>query len=192
MRNCRSSIARLAGVMLLVGPVWAAAAPDLAPAPLDPAPPGTRVIWVNKDTSVNYSITVKPSDGEPIRWETEIGEDGEGFFFCLYCADKPYVVDKYSEIWPLEVGKEVKFNRRYQRGRWGNRVTVTGTETLSLPFGDVDTYVIDWYSFQRGGGWNGSATIWYAPSIGWVVRYEYSDTEDKEERHEVVEVVPPD
>ena len=94
-------------------------------------------------------------------------------------------------LFPLEVGKKVEFYRQPRAGRTQDTVEVVRTETLTLPFGPVDTYVIETTSKVVSGSWVGKATVWYAPSLRWQVRWEITDNAGDKRRREVTEVQQP-
>ncbi|HEY0381115.1 MAG TPA: hypothetical protein VGC72_02840 [Candidatus Elarobacter sp.] len=96
-----------------------------------------------------------------------------------------------AKIWPLSVGKTVKYSRYEPRGGsryWSDEVTVTGTETLKIGEKSVDTYVVRWNSRgeSRGNTWEGTATTWYAPALGWVVQVKRSDSQGIREEDRAV------
>ena len=50
-----------------------------------------------------------------------------------------------------------------------------------------ETYVVRWTS--RGeyrNIWEGTSTTWYAPSVGWIVKFEYSDNQGKKSADQLV------
>ena len=57
----------------------------------------------------------------------------------------------------------MEFYRQPRAGRTHDTVEVVRTETLMLPMGAVDTYVIETTSKVVSGSWTGKATVWYAP-----------------------------
>ncbi|HWT04363.1 MAG TPA: hypothetical protein VN224_01270 [Xanthomonadales bacterium] len=88
---------------------------------------------------------------------------------------------EFAKIWPLSVGKIVRYRRYEPRGGkhwWSDEVAVIGTETLKVGEKSVDTYVVRWNSRGEDGGntWEGTATTWYAPALGWVVKVTRSDS----------------
>ena len=166
----------------------AATPPQLEPAEFKPATPGTRISATNSDGE-SWSYTI----GESTEFVVSSGGDFRGpqptVLFCWKCVNEKVQWKKYAKIWPLEVSKSVKFNRVGNKKR-PNKISVVGTETLELDFGSVDTYVVEGTSSSPG-GWKGKFTSWYAPSIGWVVKREWSDSNGGKGAWHVVEVKQP-
>jgi len=82
-----------------------------------------------------------------------------------------------ESIWPLTVGKRIHYHRFRPHGTdsWQDDVTVIGTETLTIGDKSINTFVVRWNSSGDLNRWEGTMTVWYAPSLGWVARIRYSD-----------------
>lgn len=172
----------VAAVMTAVVALGAAAdaqsaAPSLPPAPFFIAPPGsvfhfakTKVVIGQTD---GYFVTYTTNGTQ--RRTTLIGSRDPENFTAESVAD-------FAKIWPLSVGKIVYYKRYEPRGGsrwWSDEIAVTGTETLKIGEKSVDTYVVRWSSHgeNRGNTWEGTATTWYAPKLGWVVKVKRSDNQ---------------
>ena len=123
-------------------------------------------------------------------WE---GEQKRLYLFCIRCASPQAHFDRqaYQRIFPLEVGKSVEFPRRIDRWNWVNRIAVVATERLRLPFGEVDTYVV--LSETRGldNPFHARNRIWFAPSIGWSVRFDYNDSRGVSYAWQAIQFIAP-
>jgi hypothetical protein len=93
-----------------------------------------------------------------------------------------------EKLWPLQVGKESEYtsicdNSRCVVGRrYHNRMKVAGMEAVTIPAGTFRAYKItmDVTSFDeddkavgRGDSYQARTSFWWAPSIGYTVRYEW-------------------
>ncbi len=97
----------------------------------------------------------------------------------------------YTAIFPLEVGKAVEFPRRIDRSHWTNCITVVDTETLRLPLDTVDAYVIQSETRGLDNPFHARNRIWFAPDIGWNVRFQYQDSRDVSYSWQAIEFKPP-
>ena len=171
------------------GPAASRAGPSLPPAPFSIAPSGS-VFQFSKSKVVigptdGYFVTYT-SNGTPRKTTLIAARDTE-----QYSSES---VGELAKIWPLSVGKTVRYRRYEPRGGthwWSDDVTVTGTETLKIGDKSVDTYVVRWNSHgeDRGNHWEGTATTWYAPALGWVVKVQRSDTQGVREEDRAVSYV---
>ena len=163
-----------------------AATPSLAPAPFSIAPPGSVFHFAKT------KVVIGPTDGYFVTYTTNgtqrkttlIGSRDPENFTAESVAD-------FAKIWPLSVGKIVHYKRYEPRGGsrwWSDEVAVIGTETLKIGEKSVETYVVRWNSRgeNRGNTWEGAATTWYAPSLGWVVKVKRSDNQGIREEDQAV------
>lgn len=167
--------------------------PSLEPAPLRVAPPGTRMVWRRLDGRATERgvIGLMEADGlVHYLWE---GRPSTMYFFCIGCAGEDVSFDHaaYQELFPLEVGKSVAFTRSVDGWEFTNHIAVTGTERLSLAFGDVDTYVLGCEARGRNNPFHARNDIWYAPSIGWNVQFRYEDSRGESYGWQAIEFLPP-
>ena len=164
--------------------------PRLAPSDYELAEAGTVFVWRDLDTGdIRRERVVEPVG------RLMISSWGDRRSFA-YVPD-PWADNENTDpadiepLFPLEVGKKVTFYRQPALGRTFDTVEVVRTETLSLPIGEVDTYVIETTSKLVSGSWVGTATVWYAPSVRWQVRWIITDTAGDRRRREVIAIERP-
>ena len=172
--------------------VAAAKGPQLPPAPFAPAPAGFKQTWRQIDGDGSAESATHAIDGYRVTRTWRGGKRYGFYLFCLHCTRKnaEFDLDKYAAIWPLQVGKSVIFKLTIpaedEVWHYTNTIRVVDTETIRLPFGEVDTYVL----VVRTEGTNNSywfeRRAWYAPSIGWPVRFVSSDRDDEKTSWETV------
>ncbi len=152
--------------------------PELAPAPFEPAEPGTRMAWQEIEGSGAGESVIGRADGYELHWQWE-GEPRSGYLFCSFCGSTRFDEQAYGALWPLEVGKSVSFWRNKDGSRWQDEIEVIGTDSYELPGGPVPVYVVRWSSQAYSHRWSGETTTLYAPSVGWSVRFEHADNEGR-------------
>ena len=167
--------------------------PKLAPAPFRVAPPGTAMVWTRLDgfkTERGSIGRVEPDKLIHFVWE---GEPRSMYLFGMRCLGPNTWFDHaaYERIFPLEVGKSVAFARTVSEWRWENRISVTGTERLTLAFGDVDTYVVVCETEGLNNPFHARNAIWHAPNVGWNVKFRYSDSRGQSYSWKAVKFIPP-
>lgn len=164
--------------------------PTLPPSNYELADEDTVFVWRDLDTGETKEERVKKHDGRLMR-----SNYGSRHSFA-YVPD-PWADDDNTKeadiepLFPLEVGKEVTFYRNPRNGRTADTVKVVRTETLPLPFGAVDTFVIETTSKIVSGTWVGHATVWYAPSLRWQVQWLIEDNKGDHRRRQVIEIRQP-
>ncbi len=176
-----------AGIFGLVQVASATNHLGLPPAEFLTTKPGTTLVWEDVSEGTKNAIRIAPRTGNQVHYVTEDGEERSDYLMCWFCADLEFDESKYAGLWPLEVGKEVRFIRKTEdeTKQWVNKIKVDRTERVELPFGSVDTYVVETRSWIRGAGrWYGKARYWFSPELGWVVKTESSD--NFANRHEFV------
>ncbi len=81
------------------------------------------------------------------------------------------------QLLPLKRGKQVKFIREFQSGRLLRKHetswTVLGNETIEVPAGVFNTWVLFWNSRSLTSDWTGYEKWWYSPEVKNYVRLEY-------------------
>lgn len=176
--------------------------PQLPPAYPKPLAVGTTMVWQDADSGETKTGVVRFSDGLFHRWSWDDEETAE-HQFCLNCPDTTLMnFDAYKTLWPLEVGKSVSLRREVvgseldgpEAGyRWQYTITVIGIETLELPFGTIDTYVVlsESYPTYLLPSWRVREKYWYAPDLGLDVKYEYSATDGQSYRGHAVAITTP-
>lgn len=167
-----------------------AAAPALPPSNYDLAPEGTVFVW----RDLNSGETVEEQVGKSVgrMMDARYGTRRSFAYVPDPWADNENTKEADIEpLFPLEVGKKVSFDRHPRAGLSKDTVEVLRTETLVLPIGSIDTYVIATESRTVMDGWVGRATVWYAPSLKWQVQWEITDNRGDNRRRQVIEVRKP-
>ena len=82
-----------------------------------------------------------------------------------------------ATLFPLAVGKSVSFIREYLKEKklrvhktsW----SVVGRETIEVPAGVFDCWVLVWDTRSQKSNWSGYEKWWYSPKVSNYVRLEY-------------------
>lgn len=134
-------------------------------APFAPAPPGT-VIETTADRRV-----VSRVDGYEVEYDVGGRREISQALVTEGLDGRPTATE-VAQFWPLEVGKTVTFN--HEGG--GPRVVtlfVPRTELITVPAGSFYTYVIEREDrLISDPSSRNQARLWYAPSVGTIVKYE--------------------
>lgn len=161
---------------------------DLEPAPFKALPEGTFMVWENLDTGKRVQGIVGRTHGLIVSWIWE-GRNFSSFaHICMDCvaAGVPPDGGVLGQLFPLQVGKAVSFNRRWAGEAWHDRIEVQATERVTVPAGTFDTFVLLRVSEQIGGEWRAEQRTWYAPELGWVVKFEGYNNQGAGERWQAV------
>ncbi len=195
-----ASWALVAGAPVLAAAQTGQAGPSLPPAEYRPLPAGTRVTYDTWGYTVTktegFDITFKTTAGNWKHYYAVFGKHGNNVYLsgeCRYdCADWDSDLDAGSKaalesIWPLKVGKKVKYNAEESRSGysgfpttrpWTVALEVVRAEILELNGLRYSTYVIQEHSVSGGvAGPYASAgpegyleTKWYDPQSGLVLK----------------------
>lgn len=143
------------------------------PAPLPEIAPGTIYHYEG------LTNTVVEGDGWAYTYEDGQGRSGRRVG--VFLSDDPRApaeVDSaaLAALWPLEVGRETVVDVARHGEEWEWEFRVTGTETLEVPMGTFDTYVVQAAQVPRvtrtpGREVSTLHTWWYSPEVGAVVRF---------------------
>lgn len=167
-----------------------ASPPQLPPSNYELAAEDTIFVWRDLDSGKVTKEYVKEHVGR-------LMQSNFGSRRAFAYVPNPWADDENTKeadiepLFPLEVGKKVEFYRQPRVGRTHDTVEVVRTETLNLPFGPVDTYVIETTSKVVSGSWVGKATVWYAPSLRWQVQWMITDNAGDKRRRQVIDVQQP-
>ena len=186
---CASLLLALA---MVLGPAAAPASAqklELPPAPFKVLPEGTRMVWENMDTGKRVNGLVGRTNGLIVSWIWENRNFASFAHICMDCvaAGVPPDGGVLGQLFPLQVGKAVTFTRRWAGEAWRDRIEVLGTERVSVPAGTFDTYVLLRRSELVGRDWQAEQRIWYAPELGWIVKFEGYNTAGAGERWQAIE-----
>ena len=176
---------RLFLIVLLCAFGWAGAAlgaqPTLPPADFKAPPNGMVIEWQDANGSDSSAITVLGRDGYWLNWQNDEGENRSGYtLFCWSCNEAySFSEDSIDQLFPLQVGNTASLTRSKGQNVWADQIEVVGTETVEVPAGVFDVFVIETRSRSVGGRWRGERLNYYAPALGWNVKIENSDNEGR-------------
>lgn len=165
-----------------------AQAPTLPPAPFTALPEGTFMVWENMDSGKRVEGIVGRTNGLIVSWIWEGRSFSSFAHICMDCvaAGVPPDGGVLGQLFPLETGKAVEFTRRWAGQAWRDRIEVLGVERVSVPAGSFDTYVLLRRSEQVESDWRAEQRVWYAPELGWVVKFEGYNNKGAGERWQAV------
>lgn len=99
-----------------------------------------------------------------------------------------------SKLWPLEVGKTVRFDVTRQDGAvWANSMKVERIENLKLPAGTYSTFVVSHQERAINGSYNASYTYWWSPALGFPIKkdVQFVSGTSAPRNYELRRVIPP-
>src|SRR3546814_20991561 len=117
---CSYDLCLAAAVALPCGAAAKAETLQLAPEPFKALPEGTAMVWENMDTGKKVQGVVGRTRGLIVTWIW----DGRCFssfaHVCMYCvpAAVPPAGGEIGELFPLQVGRPVRFNRTLEGEAW--------------------------------------------------------------------------
>lgn len=101
---------------------------------------------------------------------------------------------KPSRLWPLSVGKTlagqfsgVRADSGYQ-GTWETKVSVDRIERISTKAGTFDSFVITRTEQALSHPYRSTFTNWYAPDVGTVVKFTFTDSQGTNRVSEAVSI----
>jgi hypothetical protein len=99
-------------------------------------------------------------------------------------------IDKYSQLWPLETGKNVAFLRTAPDGQKARVIIrVSGTQEIETAAGKFDTYILDGrIEHLTGPRYSAQVRAWWAQDPGWVVKAEGGDSQGSTLSSEVAKI----
>lgn len=173
----------------------AGADPALEPAEFVIAPLGTIIEGRYAGGDVT-KLRIDEIGDLSVTWTKLVGE-GRQDTLRLICwmgcspTRRPIELDRYREIWPLEVGKKAKFKRRRADGSktWNHKLKVLRTETLETALGPIDTFVVE--EKVRWSDRSHKSTYWFAPSLGWWVKVEWTVSNGNKGGWNITSITPP-
>lgn len=81
------------------------------------------------------------------------------------------VLQAIDGLWPLAEGKEASAWVYNAEWAWKLSWRVLGRETVRVPAGTFETWVVEHTEESLQAGFVGKSRSWYAPAVGWNVRY---------------------
>ena len=171
-------------------PLAAAQPVTLPPTDYELAPEGTTVMWRDLDSGDTLEEDVGKAEG--LMMKSRTGSHRSYAYLPDPWADNENTrQDDIKPLFPLAVGKKVEFSRRPESGLAHDTVEVVRAETLTLPLGKVDTFVVQTRSEIPSASWTGDATFWYAPSLHWYVQLVIKDSDGDGRRRQVISIAKP-
>ncbi len=162
----------------------------LTPSDYALAPKGTLVTWRNLLT--NETMEERVGEAQGLMMQSQIGDRRSFAYLPDPWADNENTrQDDIAPLFPLDVGKRVKFTRQPGAGLAHDTVEVLRSETLTLPIGKVDTYVIHTKSEIAAADWVGEATVWYAPDLDWYVQMVIKGSEGDHRERQMIAITKP-
>lgn len=82
---------------------------------------------------------------------------------------------QFEALWPAAIGRSIRFDSNRDGSWWRNEYKVRSIEMLKTPMGELETLRVD--GTERAiphwpGSYDAREAVWYAPSLGLVVRAE--------------------
>ena len=185
------SLTIVAGLFVLLASSLAHAQierPDLPPAAFKAPKAGARMVFEDLTQGGTSRGVFEATEGMRVafRWDGKAAVSLTPF--CADCAQAiPSDGGPLAALYPLQVGKGVKFTRRKGQLVWDDDILVTATERLSVPAGIFNTFVVRRRSQLRDSEWWAEQRNWYAPSLGWVVKFEGKSSDGRIQSWHLVE-----
>jgi|SRR6185369_9070037 hypothetical protein len=152
-----------------------------SPAAYTPPPVGS-VIQTSAGT---YTVTSSNGYDLVLQKDTKAG----GGFTTMHglFQEEPANTASYSRsevegLWPLQVGKRGSTDMITQQGGRNLRWDVLRTETVTVPAGTFPTYVIEKRERSSDDSYQATEHWWYAPQLGFPVKYEQELTRGIDKR----------
>lgn len=80
---------------------------------------------------------------------------------------------EFAALWPLSVGKTVRFDiRRADGAAWNNVLTVERAELTRLPSGVYSTFIISHRERAANGSFDAEYLYWWSPALGFPIKRE--------------------
>jgi len=126
--------------------------------------------------SLGNTLTVRRVDGLKV---TFVNQNGAEFTsYAMLYSDNPKVQGNDSvaaainQLFPLELDKTVEAWVYNADWAWQLKWKVARREMISTPAGRFDAWLIEHTETAIGGGYIGRSDTWYAPALGWNLRYK--------------------
>jgi len=172
--------------------ITSAVASEMLPANFFPPVPGTVIVWkgVKNGEKFNEEHLVGKNSGLLARWKSG-DKHFERYGLITFGSPKTFDTSSVDPVWPLKIGNSVSYSRKKGNRKWNDSIKVLGTETITVGAGTFDTFILLFKSKRDNNKWYGQFKAWYAPNVGWAVKREYSDSERKSTKSEVIEIRSP-
>jgi hypothetical protein len=176
--------------MLALPSAALAESPQLAPAPFGAPPEGTRLVLEDLLSGGTASGVAVAPDGYILGWTSKGQTARSVTHFCPDCLQAGIGADggPLAQLYPLEVGKGITFTRSRGDRTWLDEILVVGTDSITTPAGSFDTFVVRRRSKAPDDSWRAEQRNWYAPALGWVVKFEAFATDGRRQSWQLVAV----
>lgn len=176
----------------LAGPI-AAGSPEFAKR-------GTVVSWKwssvssdGKRSSGTNSVEITGSRGVAGKYKKQGQSKTHSFIpVCWVCSSSSYKYDKkaYAQLWPPEPGKSVEVRLKHKGGNvYVSTITVGKMQKVRLAFGTVEAYKFTEEMLgTNGSDYRAVHTSYWAPSIGWNVKYDRKSSSGSRYKGELIAV----
>ena len=138
------------------------------PAPWAPAPPGSVIDTTADKRAIsvvnNFDVAYDVNGVRKVTHAMFLDNDDAGW------SGRQSV----EQLWPLAVGKRVSYSVDTDRGTRDDVIRVLRTEVLTVPAGTFYTYVVERRERPPLTPAERVTTMWYAPSVGAIVKQEES------------------
>lgn len=84
--------------------------------------------------------------------------------------------EKVEDFWPLKVGKSVRYDISNLGDRWRATLTVVAVEVVRTPAGKFQCFKVSRKREAVSGPWSDESTLWFSPSINFIVKWESKTT----------------
>lgn len=94
--------------------------------------------------------------------------------FAAFADDEKFLDAGLKKLWPMKVGTEQSFAINVSGTYLAERYTVLRRESVTIPAGTFDTFIVEWDEKGRGlngvGEFGATRLFWYAPALGLVIK----------------------
>lgn len=89
--------------------------------------------------------------------------------------DRVFDASSFTDLWPIQVGKQTEEVVRVKNGRvtWRYNVAVVDREKITVPAGTFDSYVIKVHQQSSTRRYEGVSTYWVSTKLGFPVKREH-------------------
>jgi hypothetical protein len=125
--------------------------------------------------SLGNTLTVKRVDGLQVTFANQSG--AEFTSHAMLYSDNPKVrgndavAAAIDQLFPLEVGKTAEAWVYNADWSWQLQWKVTRRDSIATPAGRFEAWLIEHTETAIGAGYIGRSDTWYAPAVGWNIRY---------------------
>ena len=137
--------------------------------------PGTVIV-----TSINETYAIRGGDGLYcwVRSSTpgRPSHDFGAFSLVTEVGSMCYIAakDQIAKLWPLEVGKVVRFSAESGNYAWTSTYTVTEKKDITVKAGTFPVYVVVYDEEQRNGPYHSIWTSYISTDVGYRVKVDYA------------------